>query len=212
MATTSTTGAAPAMKSASPVRADLFQQDRFVARQKILSFAPKFFFYDEEGKVLAFLRKKVFVWKDDIRVFTDQTQTFELLRIKGRRIMDFGASFDVTDSIAGEKVGVLKRRGWKSLLRAEWDILDPQDMEIGKIREDSAFLAVVRRLLGHFIPQGYTFELQGRFAGTAQRTWNFFVPAMNIDFTQDPGKALDRRLIVAAVVLLMTVERMEESN
>lgn len=211
MASSPNLGTAPA-RSAASVGAAIFQQDSFVARQKIFTLAPKFVFFDQEGKVLAFLRKKVFSWKDDIRVFTDETQSFELLRIKGRQIIDFGASFDVTDPIAGQKVGTLKRRGWKSLLRAEWDILDANEMEMGKIREDSAFLALVRRLLGHLIPQGYTFELHGRPVGKAQRTWNFLIPTMQIDFADDPGKSLDRRLVVAAIVLLMTVERMEESN
>jgi len=211
MASSTSVGIAPA-RSAPTVSASIFQQDSFVARQKIFTLTPKFVFFDQEGKVLAFLRKKVFSWKDDIRVFTDETQTFELLRIKGRQVIDFGASFDVTDSIAGEKTGALKRRGWKSLLRAEWDILDVRDQEIGKIREDSAFRAAVRRLLGQLIPQGYTFELQGQTVGTAQRTWNPFVPTMRVDFSNDPGKRLDRRLLVAAIVLLMTVERMEESH
>jgi uncharacterized protein YxjI len=194
------------------VRAPVFQQDSFIARQKIFTFAPQFHLYDQHGQVLAYLRKKVFSWKDDIRVFTDATQSFELLRIKGRQVIDFGASFDVMDSLSGGRAGMLRRRGWKSILRAEWDILDANEMEIGKVREDSAFLATVRRLVTRLIPQGYTFELHGRTVGTAQRTWNIFVPTMRVDFTQDPGKSLDRRLLVAAIVLLMTVERMEESN
>ncbi|HET7871707.1 MAG TPA: hypothetical protein VFL42_04290 [Terriglobales bacterium] len=194
------------------ITAAVFQQDSFIVRQKIFTLAPQFFFYDQQGQVLAFLRKKVFSLKDDIRVFTDATQSFELLRIKGRQIIDFGASFDVTDSLSGEKAGTLRRRGWKSILRAEWDILDTNEVELGKIREDSAWRAAVRRLLGNLIPQGYTFESHSRPVGTAQRTWNFFVPTMRVDFTTDPGKSLDRRLLVAAIVLLMTVERMEESN
>jgi hypothetical protein len=194
------------------VSAAVFQQDSFTARQKVFTLAPQFFIHDQQGQVLAFLRKKIFSWKDDIRVFTDATQSFELLRIQGRQVIDFGASFDVMDSLSGGKAGTLRRRGWKSILRAEWDILDANEMEIGKIREDSAFLAAVRRLVTRLIPQAYTFELQGRTVGTAQRTWNIFVPTMRVDFTQDPGKSLDRRLLVAAIVLLMTVERMEESH
>jgi uncharacterized protein YxjI len=205
----STSLGVPAKPAVSPA---LFQQDSFVARQKIFTFAPQFFIHDQQGQVLAFLRKKVFSWKDDIRVFTDATQSFELLRIKGRQVIDFGASFDVTDSLSGDKAGTLRRRGWKSILRAEWDILDANEMEIGKVREDSAFLAAVRRLVTRLIPQGYTFELHGRTVGRAQRTWNLFVPTMRVDFTPDPGKSLDRRLLVAAIVLLMTVERMEETN
>jgi hypothetical protein len=211
MASSTSVAIAPAQAS-SKASAGIFQQDSFTVRQKIFSLAPKFVFFDHEGKVLAFLRKRVFSWKDDIRVFTDETQSFELLRVKGRQIIDFGASFDVTDSIAGRKVGVLKRRGWKSILRAEWDILDECDQEVGKIREDSAFRAAVRRLLGRIIPQGYTFEVAGEPVGTAQYTWNVFVPTVHVDFTTDLTRRLDRRLLVAAIVLLMTVERVEESN
>jgi hypothetical protein len=211
MATTPSTGTATA-KAPAPIAAHGFQQDRFIARQKIFSLAPKFFIYDEEQRVLAFLRKKVFSWKDDIRVFTDETQSFELLRIRGRQVIDFAASFDVTDSLTGERIGVLKRRGWKSLLRAEWDILDSVEQEIGKIREDSAIRAAVRRVLGHVIPQGYTFEVAGMLVGTARHTWNFFVPTVKADFTADPQKRLDRRMLIAAIVLMMTVERVEERN
>ncbi|HSM85568.1 MAG TPA: hypothetical protein VLT16_05430 [Candidatus Limnocylindrales bacterium] len=211
MASSTGVGTAPA-QSAPMVGATVFQQDFFVARQKIFALAPKFFFFDQQGNVTAFLRKKVFSWKDDIRVFTDETRSFELLRIKGRQVIDFGASFDVTDSFSGQKAGTLKRRGWKSLLRAEWDILDAAGQEIGKIREDSAFRAALRRLLGHIIPQGYTFELAGEQVGIAKHTWNFFVPTVRADFTADPAKHLDRRLVVAAIVLLMTVEKVEERN
>jgi uncharacterized protein YxjI len=190
----------------------IFQQDTFVARQKMVSMAPAYYLRDQVGAPLAFLCQKVFSLKDDIRVFTDETQSQELLRIRGRKILDFGAAFDVTDSMREQKVGVLKRQGWKSFVRSEWSILDAEEREIGKIREDSLFRAMVRRVLGNVILKGYSFELDGETAGTAKRVWNFFVPTMKVDFSNDPQKRLDRRLLVAAVILLMTVERNEESN
>jgi len=194
-------------KSSLGINAAVFQQDYFLARRKVFSFAPKLYIWDQVGNTLAFVRQKVFALRDDVRVFTDETQSFELLRIKGRNIIDFGAAFDVTDSLNDQKVGVLKRRGWKSLLRAEWDILDALDQEIGKIREDSALLAIIRRFVGRIIPQGYTFELGGEAIGTARQSWNIFAPTMTVDLTTDPAKRLDRRLVVAAIMLLMSVEK-----
>jgi hypothetical protein len=182
----------------------------FLARRKIFSFAPKLFIWDQNGDTLAFVRQKVFAIRDDVRIFTDQTQSFELLRIKGRNIIDFGAAFDVIDSLNGQKAGVLKRRGWKSLMRAEWIIMDALDQEIGTIREDSALLAAIRRLILKIIPQSFTFEVGGQVVGVAKQSWNIFAPTMTVDFTTDPGKMLDRRLVVAAITLLMTVEKNEE--
>ena len=199
--------ASPTVGAASPaISAAIFQQDRFIARQKVFAFAPQFFFLDQNGNTLAYLRKKVFTWKDEIRIFTDPGQTMELLSIKARRIIDWGTAFDVTDSINRQKVGALKRRGWKSLVRKEWTIMDANDQEIGKVQEDSMFLATVRRYLINIIPQSYSFEIGGQSVGTAKQNWNFFAPKMEVDFTDDPGKRLDRRLVAAAIVLLMAVE------
>jgi uncharacterized protein YxjI len=188
------------------IAAAVFQQDTFLARQKIFSLAPCFYIHDHLGNALAFLRKKVFTWKDEVRVFTDETQSLELLRIKARKIIDWGTAFDVTDSINHQKVGAVKRRGWKSVVRKEWIIMDALDQEIGRIQEDSLMLALVRRFLIALIPQTYTFEIAGQTVGTAEQNWNIFAPKMRVDFSQDPGKRLDRRLAVAAVVLLMAVE------
>src|SRR5256885_12515772 len=132
--------ASPGMGTTFPQTAQIlapaFQQDRYIARQKIWSFTPKFYFCDEQGKTLAFLRKKVFTWKDEIRVFTDETQSMELLHIKARKIIDWGTAFDVTDSINHQKAGVIKRQGWKSLIRKEWIIMDAGEQQISTIRED----------------------------------------------------------------------------
>ena len=193
------------------ISAALFQQDQFMARQKIFSLAPSFYFHDQQGNALAFLRKKVFTWRDEIRVFTDENQSMELLQIKARKIIDWGTAFDVTASINHQRVGALKRRAWKSLIRKEWTIMDANDQEIGRIQEDSVFLATVRRYLINVIPQSYTFEIRGRQIGTATQNWNFFAPRMNVDFSGDPGKELDRRLVAAAIVLLMAVEGRQQA-
>lgn len=194
-----------------PISAAIFQQDRFTARQRIFTLTPQFDFYDQGGNTLAFLRKKVFTWKDEIRIFTDRTQSMELLYIKAQRIIDWGTAFDVTDSINHQKVGALKRQGWKSLVRKEWTFLDANDQEIGKVQEDSLFLATVRRYLTNIIPQSYTFEVAGQQVGIARQNWNFFAPRMEVDFSDDPGKRLDRRLVAAAIVLLMAVEGRQSS-
>lgn len=193
--------------TATTISAPIFQQDRFTAHQKIFTFKPQFYFRDPGGSTLAFVQKKVFSWKDEIRVFTDETRSMELLTIKARKIIDWGAAFDVTDSINHQNAGTLKRRGWKSLVRSEWIIADSSGQEIGRIRENSTFLAFLRRLLSNLLlPQTYNFEVLGQHAGRVRQKFNFFVPRMEADFSSDPQRLLDRRLAVAAIVLLMMME------
>lgn len=192
--------------SAATISVPIFQQDRLAARQKIFTLTPQFYFFDGDGKALAYLRKKPFSWKDEIRVFTDETLSLELLTIKARKIVDWGSAFDVTDSINHQKVGTLKRRGWRSLLRSEWLIADANDQELGRIVESSAVMAVMRRFISNLLSQTYTFEIHGQPVGTAKQKFSFLVPRMEADFSADPGRMFDRRLAAAAIVLLMSVE------
>ena len=183
-----------------------FNHDRFHARAKVFDISPKFFFYDLQGQKIGFLKQKLFKLKEDIRLYGDETMAQELLTIKASKILDISTVYDVTDSSSQQKVGALKRRGMKSILRDEWMILDASDLEIGRIREDSAALALVRRFLTNIIPQKYQFEAGGQLVGTARQRWNPFVLKMDVDVSADTGRRLDRRLVAAAIVLLLAVE------
>jgi uncharacterized protein YxjI len=183
-----------------------FNHDQFIARAKVFDIAPKFHFYDMQGNKIAFLKRKLFKLKEDIRLYADDSATRELLLIKARSILDFGATYDVTDATTQQKIGALRRKALKSMLRDEWEILDAAEAVIGRIREDHMVLALLRRFGLNFIPQEYEFEVGGALAGTAKQGWNPFVLRMHIDLTADSLRRLDRRLAAAAIVLLLAVE------
>jgi uncharacterized protein YxjI len=183
-----------------------FSHDRFHARSKVFDISPKFLLYDLQGQQIGYLKKKLFKLKEDIRLYADETMAQELLTIKARKIMDWSSAYDVVDSLSQQKVGTLKRKGMKSILRDEWIILDAADREIGIIREDSTALALVRRFLTNIIPQKFIFEAGGQIVGTARQAWNPFVLKMDVDMSADTACKLDRRLVAAIVVLLLAVE------
>jgi len=100
-----------------------------------------------------------------------------------------------------QKVGVLRRKGLRSMLRDEWEVL-----------EDSIGLAMLRRLfIGSLLPQNYDITVgESRVADLKQR-FNLYRYEMDLDFTMDAGRLLDRRLGIAAAILLATVEGKESS-
>ena len=198
-----------ATTAASPATSNPFALDRYVVRRKVLAlFAPQFHIYDEMERMVGYVKQKAFKLKEDIRLYTDESMTQELLLIKARSIIDFSAAYDVTDPQTQQKVGALKRKGLKSIIRDEWLILDAADREIGVLQEDSSALALFRRLidLGSLIPQSFTFSMDGQPIGEAKQNFNPFVRKLNVDMTRDPGRKLDRRLVAAAVVLLLAIE------
>lgn len=185
----------------------LFQLDQLVLRRKVLVLAgAKFHIYDPAGNVVGFSHMKAFKLKEDIRIFADEAMTTQLLSIKARSIMDFGATYDVADAATGQAVGALRRKGMKSMIRDEWVFLAPGDREIGIIQEDSMALALVRRLLTNLVPQSFTTNIGGQSPVAYKQRFNPFVHRMDILFAPGANQVLDRRLAIAAAVLLGAIE------
>ena len=187
--------------------ADPFALDQYVARRQVFTlFKGKFRIYDTMENLVAYVEQKAFKLKEDITVFADEEMQRPLLRIQAQSILDFSAAYPVTDLATNEVVGKLQRKGLKSILRDEWIILDAAGQPIGLIKEDSALLATLRRFLTNLIPQTYHIELNGQPAGTIKQNFNPFVLKLDVDLRSDPGRQFDRRLALAAVVLLLAVE------
>jgi uncharacterized protein YxjI len=185
-----------------------FQQNEYLIRRKILSLlGAQFYIHDQQGTLIGYCKQKAFKLKEDIRIFNDESMQHELISISARKVLDISSAYDVIDSASGQKIGVLKRKGIKSaFLRDEWTIMDVNDSPVGTIKEDSMLLAIIRRHLTNLVPQTYDFELGGTTVGKVKQNFNFFAPKMQCDFSMDSGRKLDRRLGLAAVILLMAIE------
>jgi uncharacterized protein YxjI len=184
-----------------------FGQSRYVIRRKFFKiFGDAFHIYDEAGQVLFYSKLKAFKLKEDIRVFTSEDMNEEVLTIKARSILDFGATYDVTDAKTGEKLGALRRKGLKSILRDEWLLFDARDQEVGLIQEDSMMLALVRRFLSNLVPQTFTATVGNEPVFSFRQHFNPFIQRISLDFGMDRSGRLDRRLGIATAVLLCAIE------
>jgi hypothetical protein len=188
------------------------QGDRFeLKRQFFKLVGSNFRVFDAAGRLVLFSHQKGFKIREDIRIYADEAKSREVLAIAARQIFDFAAAYDVVDSTTGQKVGALKRKGWKSILRDEWIVMDPQDVEIGKVIEDSPLMAFLRRFATNLIPQNYDLLLNdGTRVADYRQHFNPFLYWLTMDFSMDPQHRLDPRLKVAAGVLLAAIEGRQE--
>ena len=181
------------------IRRNFFKQSRAV-----------FHIYDSEGKLAFYSKVKAFKLKEDIRIFTGEDMKTEVLTIKARKILGFSSAYDVVDSSDNTKVGALKRKGFKYIFRDEWIIMDTDDREIGFIKEDSVFLSIIRRFLGSLISQKYHVELNGEKVCEFKQNFNPFIIKINLDFSIDEKGLLDRRLGIAAAILMCAIEQKQK--
>jgi uncharacterized protein YxjI len=185
----------------------IFQFPNYLLRRQAIALTGKFRFYDPAGRLVMFSEQKMFRLREDIRVYSDESKSQEVLSIKARQILDFSAAYDVVDTELNQKVGALRRRGLQSLLRDEWEVLDANDNLIGKLFEDSVSMALLRRfLLGSWIPQNYDITVGGARVADLKQRFNIFRYELDIDFSMDTAHHLDRRLGIAAGILMAAIE------
>ncbi len=184
-----------------------FEHNQYTVRRKVMQLlGASFHVYDPTGQVVMFSKLKAFKLKEDIRIYTGEDMQTELISIQARQVLDVSATYDVTDAATGQKVGALKRQGLKSILKDEWTILDTADKPIGTIKEDSIWLALIRRFVMGLIPQTYNVDIGGTPVATMKQNINPFVTKITIDFSPDTGGLFDKRLGMAAAILMCAIE------
>jgi uncharacterized protein YxjI len=188
----------------------LFELSQYMIRRKVFKFlGGAFHIYDTAGQVMGYSKQKAFKLKEDIRLFTDESMQTQLLVIQARQIIDFSAAYDVYDPAQNAKVGVLRRKGFKSILKDEWEILDPNDQPLGLVKEDGWLKATLRRFVeaaSFFLPQAYHVEIAGAPVAIIKQRFNPFIFKLDVDLTLDANGLLDKRLALAAAILLNAIE------
>ncbi|HDZ21773.1 hypothetical protein LCGC14_0454570 [marine sediment metagenome] len=184
-----------------------FTHPTYLIRKKMFKFlGGAFHVFDGDGNLVFYSRQKAFKLKEDIRLYTNESMNTEVLSIQARKVLDFSSAYDVIDSATGQKLGALRRKGWASMARDHWLVLDAEDREIAHIQEDSALLALVRRFVTNLIPQRFDFIADGRKVAEVKQNFNPFVLKLTVDFTLDTEGLIDRRVGLAAAILLCAIE------
>lgn len=157
------------------------------------------------GQPVAFVKQKRLALKEEIAFHGDDQESAELFRVKARKVMDLGGSYDVATP-AGERIGTLEKVFGASLLRSTWRLLDGDGQELARVRERSLPVAVLRRIID-LIPYGelvpivfhFTIDAPDRHLGDFTRQWGVR-DAYTLDLSPDQERRIDRRLGVALAV------------
>jgi hypothetical protein len=201
----------PISAGSSPVaNVGRFSHQNYVISRKVMKLiGGTFFVHDPSGQLVLYASLKAFKLKEDITLYTGEDKKEAVLTIKARSMLDFGATYDVVDAKSGQSVGAMRRKGWQSMIQDEWAILDPQDRELGTIKEDSIIFALIRRFISIatlVLPQKFHAEIGSHPVALFTQRKNPFSSKIEVDFSADTSNLFDRRLALAAGILLVAIE------
>ncbi len=183
---------------------DVFKGDLFRVQEKVLTIGKKYFIYRGQEQV-GFCKQKMFKLKEDIRIYTDENMDRELMKIKQEQVLDFSGSFQVIDSATNELLGILKRKGLKSIIVDEWHIFNSNREQIGKIKEDSVIMGIIRRKLP-FIPNELYIRHHGSKIAVIKEHFKIWGNKYDLFINNDQKMTLDRRLAVAVLLMMALFE------
>ena len=131
---------------------------------KIITLASEIYMRDANGKLIAYIKQKLFKLKEDIEVFADEDKTKLLYRIQADRVIDFSASYTLSDA-SGKVLGSIKRKGMRSLVKAHYMIFAPDGQQLMEIHEENAWInffdslvekiPLIGMLSGYFLHPAY---------------------------------------------------------
>ena len=107
---------------------------------KILALTPQISVTDASGKLVFYVKLKMFKLKELVTIFSDEAQTIPLYYINADRVIDFSARYHFTD-VNGTNLGSVKREGVRSLWKAHYNILAGDDI-VMNIREENPWVKV----------------------------------------------------------------------
>jgi uncharacterized protein YxjI len=186
------------------------EHDIFEMRQIIRLVINQYEFTVPGGELVCFVEQARFKFKEDIRFYADASKRHELMRLKARTRFDPSARYDVTDA-QGRPVGQIQKVFGASLLRSTYALFDASGQETATVTERSLPIALIRRFIGLIpfiggftdwvpIPYHFNFLRGNQVLGThVRQSWKFR-DTYTLDFSADPGRTIDRRLVLATAV------------
>jgi uncharacterized protein YxjI len=201
---------AAAVKNApqmSQQQSPLWFQNFYRIRKKVLALTNQYWIENDANAMIGYTKQKMFAFKEDIRIFTDDSMTQELFRIKQTQILDIWGTFAVIDTPTNQVVGMIKRSISSALLEDEYYILDPYGRQIGKVMERTG-RGLARKYvpLGNLIPEQVLVEFYGQTVAEIKQQFKIIGDIWEVDCSRVPPQ-VDRRVLLAGMILMGMIER-----
>jgi len=114
---------------------------------KIGTLANDFIATDASGKMVAYVRQKMFKLKEDIQIYSDESRTKINYSIKADKWLDFSAAYAFYDE-HNQGFGKIARKGWRSIWKAQYEIIDQHNQLQYNVNEENGWVKVLDSILG----------------------------------------------------------------
>jgi hypothetical protein len=189
-----------------------FSFSNYVIKPQGLSIGGKYRAYNPQNEPVLFIEQKV-QWKAPVttyHVYADDRKSQEVLTILDGGHPDFINYFEVIDVPTGGKLGGIGV-DWSHFFEDAWGIADPQGAILARVREKSTGRAILHDLTEGALPQILNIVVGDRPVAELRQKSVLLGHHLLVDFSPDTSGSLDRRLGLAAAIVIAVHQGTTES-
>lgn len=172
---------------------------------------------DVEEREIAYVKQKLFKFKEDISIYTDSTKTELAYKIRADRWIDFNAAYSLTYADDTE-LGKIARKGWRSLWKAKYILVDQNQQEQYSIEEENGWVKIWDNLLGEIpilgLLTGYFFnpsygvaDLAGKKVIRLKKTPSLVGRRFQVSKLEDIDEDDQERIILGLMMMILLERR-----
>jgi hypothetical protein len=161
-----------------------------------------------DGSLVAYVEHPILRLREELTIYGDRARTAPMLFVKVRRLLTLNHCYDVFEPAGGARIGSLRRRGVRSLVRDTWDVLDGAEQPIGRLEEQGR--ALLRRLLP-ILPARHRLEIAGEPVAHMRQVFRLFVKEFQLDLGAGASR-VDPRFALACCLLVLLAEASREDD
>ncbi|WNH09656.1 hypothetical protein [Thalassobellus suaedae] len=172
---------------------------------------------DSLGITIAFVKQKMFKLKEDVLVYNDESKQHIQYSIQADRWIDFSAAYSIKDKDSKE-IGKVARKGWKSIWKAEYELIDQHQKLQYHIREDNPWVKVLDSLIGEipilgfftgylFNPSYSVLNLNNKPIVKLKKEASFFGRKFELSKLNDIDSDDEERIILGLMMMVLLERR-----
>ena len=172
---------------------------------------------DAGGSTVAYVKQKMFKLKEAINIYSDSSKKEVAYTIAANQWLDFSAAYALKDA-DGSIIGKVARKGWASIWKANYEIIDQHEKLQYHIKENNPWVKVLDSILGE-IPvlgffTGYLFHptynvtnLRGEVIVQLKKEPSFFGKEFKVELVKPIDNDDDDRIMLSLMMMVLLERR-----
>ena len=184
---------------------------------KITTLSNDFTAIDANGNTIGYIRQKMLRLLEEVQVFNNQSKSELNYTIRANRWLDFTVTYTFTNN-KGQEFGFIVRKGWSSIWKAHYEILNPQKQTDFIVREANPWTKVFDSMLGEipllgllsgylFHPAYNVFDSKGSVVVQLKKLPSFWGRKFSVEKFQDIKSDEEERVVLGLMMLILLERR-----